>query len=324
MDSYDALTHSEISISRQADPVGKEPPVKVCGEDIMIQGKLIRVARLDADTYEFLEEPEVALSALRKCGTRIDLFTFMQRLPETSPKYAYPMEWDNLAVLPLSTFEEWWTRQIGFKVRNHARQAEKKGVVIREVPFDDALVRGIWAIYNESPVRQGRPFPHYGKDIETVRTGAGTFLDRSIFIGAFLGSNLIGFAKLLTDKAGTQAGLLHIVSMIAHRDKAPTNALIAQAVRSSAERRIPNLVYSRFSDGNKQRDSLMSFKESNGFKRVDLPRYYVPLTRIGWAALRLGLHKRFADRIPEPILVGLRGLRNSWYSRKLQPTTEAS
>jgi hypothetical protein len=297
--------------------------MKVCGVGIKIEGKLIRIARLDADTYEFLEEPEAAVDALRECGIRMDLFTFMQGLPETSPKYAYPMEWDNLAVLPISTFDQWWTRQIGFKVRNHARQAEKKGVAIREVSFDDALVHGIWAIYNESPVRQGKPFPHYGKDIETVRREAGTFLDRSIFIGAFLGPSLIGFVKLLTDETRTQAGLLHIVSMIAHRDKAATNALIAQAVRSCAARRIPNLVYSRFSDGNKQWDSLISFKESNGFKRIDLPRYYVPLTRIGWTALRLGLHKRFADHIPESMLVGLRGLRNAWYSRKLQSTTEA-
>ncbi len=298
--------------------------MNACGEDIKIQGRLIRVARLEADTYQFLEDPEAALDALRKCGVRIDLFTFMQRLPDASPKYAYPMEWDNLAALPVSTFDHWWTQQIGFKARNKAKQAEKKGVVIREVPFDDALVRGIWTIYNESPLRQGKPFPHYGKDIETVRREAGTFLDRSIFIGAFLGESLIGFVKLLCDETRTQAGLLHIVSMIQHRDKAPTNALVAHAVRSCAARQISNLVYSRFSDGNKQRDSLMDFKERNGFKRVDLPRYYIPLTSVGRVALRLGLHKRFADHIPESILVRLRGLRNSWYSRKFQSATEAS
>jgi len=48
------------------------------------------------------------LEALRKCGTRIDLFTFMQRLPETSPKYDYPMESDNLAALRITTFDDWW------------------------------------------------------------------------------------------------------------------------------------------------------------------------------------------------------------------------
>jgi hypothetical protein len=298
--------------------------MNVCGKDIKVQGRLIRVAGLDADMYEFLEDPEAALDALRKCGVRIDLFTFMQRLPETSPKYRYPMEWDNLAALPVSTFDHWWTRQVNDKTRNMVRRAEKKGVSIREVPFDDNLVQGISAIYNECPIRQGKPFAHYRKDIETVRKEAGTFLDRSIFIGAFLGERLIGFVKLLSDETRTQAGLLHIVSMIEHRDKAPTNALVAQAVRSCAARQIPNLVYSRFSDGNKQRDSLMDFKEHNGFKRVDLPRYYVPLTVIGRVALRLGLHKRLADHVPEPVLVGLRELRNVWYKRKLQSVTEAS
>jgi len=57
-----------------------------------------------------------------------------------------------------------------------SKQAEKKGVVVREVPFDDALARGIWEIYNECPVRQGRLFPHYGKSFETVRNMSATYL----------------------------------------------------------------------------------------------------------------------------------------------------
>jgi hypothetical protein len=298
--------------------------MKVCGKEILIQGKLVRIARLDADTYEFLEDPEGMLDALRKSDVRADLFTFMQRLPETSTKYHYPMEWDNLAALPISTFDQWWTEQIDAKTRNMVRKAEKKGVEVREVPFDDALVDGIWTIYNECPVRQGKPFAHYGKDIETVRKEAGTYLERSIFIGAFLGDSLIGFVKLLFDETRTQAGLLHIVSMIQHRDKAPTNALVAQAVRAGAARGIPYLVYSRFSDGKKRRDSLIEFKEHNGFQRVNLPRYYVPLTLIGRTALSLGLHKRVADRVPEPVLVKLRELRNAWHNRKLRSKAEAS
>jgi hypothetical protein len=298
--------------------------MKVCGKEILIQGRVIRIARLDADTYEFLEDPEAVLDALRKCEVRVDLFTFMQRLPETFAKYDYPMEWDNLAALPISTFDHWWTEQIDAKTRNMVRKAEKKGVEVREVPFDDALVEGIWRIYNECPVRQGKPFAHYGKGIETVRKGAGTYLERSIFIGAFLGDSLIGFVKLLFDETRTQAGLLHIISMIRHRDKAPTNALVAQAVRAGAARGIPYLVYSRFNDGKKQRDSLIDFKEHNGFQRVNLPRYYIPLTLIGRTALSLGLHKRVADRVPEPVLVKLRELRNAWHNRKQQYNAEAS
>src|SRR3989475_9828065 len=199
--------------------------MKVCGREILVEGRLLRIARLEADGYEFLEDPEPVVGGLRKSGTRIDLFTFMQKLSETSPKYRYPMEWDNLAALAVSTFDHWWTRQVNDKTRNMVRRAEKKGVTVRVVPFDDAFVQGISAIYNESPIRQGRSFWHYGKDLEVIRRENATFLDRSVFIGAFLRESMIGFAKLVSDEAQGQAGLMQILSMIQHRDKAPTNEI---------------------------------------------------------------------------------------------------
>jgi hypothetical protein len=297
---------------------------KICDREIRISGRLLRIGRLEGDGYEFLEDPEPLLDGLRKSGSRIDLFTFMQRLPETTPKHTYPMEWDNMAAVPVSTFDNWWTNQIGFKARNKAKQAGKKDITIREVPFDDVLVRGIFEIYNECPVRQGRPFTHYGKDIERVRAEEATFLDSSVFIGAFLGEKLVGFVKLVSDDTRTQAGFMNIVSMIQHRDKAPTNALVAEAVRVCADRGIKYLVYSNFAYGKKQPDSVADFKERNGFQSINVPRYYVPLTPLGSAALRLGLHRRLVDRLPEPLVAKLRELRNAWYNRKFQSTTEAS
>src|SRR5882757_7072987 len=97
--------------------------IRICREQISVQGRLLRIARLEADRYRLLEYPEAMLAGLLTCGTRIDLFTFMQRLPQTVPKYNYPMEWDNLAAVTVTTFEHWWSKQIGFKARNKARQA---------------------------------------------------------------------------------------------------------------------------------------------------------------------------------------------------------
>jgi hypothetical protein len=301
----------------------KKTGLNISGRVLRVEGRLCRVARLDGDDFKFLEDPEPVLAELRRTGLRIDLFSFLQGLPETSPKYSYPVEWDNLAVLRVSTFEHWWTKQIGFKARNKAKQAEKKGVVVREVPFDDELARGIWEIYNECPIRQERIFPHYGKSFEAVRDMSATFLDSSVFIGAFEGNKLIGFIKLTIDDTRTQAGIMHIISMVLHRDKAPTNALVAQAVRSCADRGIPHLVYAKFAYGKKVQSSLSDFKERNGFERVDIPRYYVPLTPWGRLALRLGLHRHMADRLPEPVAAKLRDLRSAWYQRKfrLKPET---
>ena len=298
--------------------------IEVDGTKIQVRGSLVKIARLDGEKFLFAADPERMIQTLRNRRQRIDLFTFIQRATETSPKYSYPMEWDNLAALSISSFDYWWNQQLGFKARNKAKQAQKKGVEIREVPFSDDLVKGIWEIYNETPVRQGRKFPHYGKDLETVRREEATYLDESIFVGAFLGEKLVGFIKILIDRAGNQAGLLNIVSLVAERDKAPTNALVAAAVKACASRGLSLLTYSNFSYGKKQRDSLSDFKERNAFQRIDVPRYYVPLTALGHAALRLKLHHRLADRIPEFASERLREFRDAWYKRRFPSIGEAS
>jgi hypothetical protein len=292
--------------------------------NIRISGRLLRIARLDAELYHFLSNPEPVIDRLRNSTDHIDIFTFMQGLPETGPKFMYPMEWDNLAVLPVSTYENWWNKQIRSITKNRAKQAEKKGVVIREVQFDEKLAGGIWEIYNECPIRQGRRFRHYGKDQETVYREASTYLDDSTFIGAYLGEELIGFIKMVADEGRVQAGLMNILSKMQHKDKAPTNALLAQAVRSCANQGIAYLVYNNYSYGSKQHDGLSEFKERNGFKRVDVPRYYVPLTHFGGFALRMGFHHRLADRFPESIAGRLRELRKSWYMRGVHSSKEAS
>lgn len=297
--------------------------MQVCGEDIEVRGGVIRTARLVGDGYLFLDDPRPVVERLREAGRRVDVFTFTQRLPETSPKFPYVIEWENLAVLPVSTFDNWWANQIRSYPRNRARQATKKGVILREVPFDEALVRGIREVYNECPIRQGRPFRHYGESYETVYAETATFLERSIFIGAFLSDKLIGFVKLVHDQTRTQANLMNIVAMIGHKDKAPTNALIAEAVRSCADRGISYLVYQRFAYGRRQTDSMSHFKEVNGFRRVDLPRYYVPLTGVGRVALRLGLQRRLTDRLPATMIAKLRNLRDLWYNRRFRAIPEA-
>jgi hypothetical protein len=290
---------------------------EICTQQIRVTGRWLRIASLDADKYMFLDDASTVIEHL-KTNRKVDLFTFLQRVSEPEPKYNYPMEWDNMAVVSITTFDNWWNKQIGFKARNKAKQAEKKGIVIREVEFNDSLAKGIWAIYNETPIRQGRRFPHYGKDCDTVYREEATYLSNSIFIGAYDGDLLIGFIKLVHDQTGTQAGLMNIVSMIAQRDKAPTNALLAHAVRSCAQRGIRHLVYSNFAYGNKQKSGLSDFKERNAFVRVDVPRYYVPLTLQGALALRLGLHHRFVDYLPESIAAKLRTYREAWYNRRLK------
>jgi hypothetical protein len=282
----------------------------------MVHGRLIRVGRLESDAIDFPDDPAATLSDVQSARAGIDIFTFVQTLPRTQPEFTYPMEWDNFAAMPISTFDHWWNKQIDRKVRNMARKGEKHGLAVREAALDAAFAQGIWDVYNESPVRQGKPFWHYGKDVETVRRENSSFLERSVFIGAYFHESLVGFLKLVISRDGSQALVMQILSMMKHRDKAPTNALIARAVRSCAEREVRHMVYASFSYGRRRRDSLADFKLSNGFQRVDVPRYFVPLTWRGGIAMRFGLHHRLSEHLPEPVLAQARRLRGSWYAHR--------
>ena len=87
--------------------------------------------------------------------------------------------------------------------------------------------------------RQDKPFWHYGKDFETIKREMSDRLDRSEFIGAYYNNDLIGFIKIID--AGTYLDIVEILSMIEHRDKAPTNALMAKAVEICDKKSFPIL-----------------------------------------------------------------------------------
>ena len=173
------------------------------------------------------------IDELQKNKDRPDILTFWQRLPDTEPRYPYQMERDSIAALPIKSYSFWWEKQIDRKARNKVRKAEKKGVTVRMASFDDTFVRGMTSIFNETPIRQGRRFLHYGKDFETVKREFSRFLFREEIFGAYLGEELVGF--IMVGDAGKYACLGQIISKIAYRDLAPTNALLAKA--SNAARR---------------------------------------------------------------------------------------
>ena len=301
----------------------KKTLLRVCGKDIRVTGRVIRVARLDGDKYVF---PTILRQCVKVCGdrARIDLFTFLQPLTEIR---------GNTRITP-SEITWRFSRSRPLTIGGIINSAPTLAIVPARLG-KEALCSARWPStrissreFAKSTMRRlsarEKRFPHYGMTLEQARRYASTFPDQSIWIGAFLGDQMIGFVKLVTDESRSQACMVHILSMIQHKDKAPTNALIAQAVKSCADRAIPHLVYENFSYGNKQGDSLSHFKEVNGFQRVDLPRYYMPLTSIGSLALQLRLHRRVVDRFPEPLAAKLREIRTSWYNRRFRLAKDAS
>jgi len=279
--------------------------MEIHGKKIVVEGKLPRIARPEEEWFDDVEHPEPLIDTLKE-QIDADILTFWQRLPELEPKYSYMMEFDPIAALPLTTYSNWWEKQINSAARNKVRKAQKKGIVVRTATFDDETVKGITAIFNETPIRQGRRFLHYGKDFATIKQQFSRFLFREEILGAYLDGELVGFIMLAD--AGRYAVLGQIISKIGKRDFAPTNALLAKAVERCAEREIPYLTYAFWLG-----DGLGEFKRNNGFQKFDLPRYFIPLTKTGEVALKLGLHRGWTEAIPDRIKSPLKKVRKFWY-----------
>jgi len=265
--------------------------------------------------------PEVFIAELKAKKIKADYFAFSQKAPETQPKYPYQIVWDNVAIIPLtSNYDDWWMKRIPQESRKNVRRGAKRGTTIRIAELDDNLIRGITEIYNESPFRQGKKFPHYGKDFETVKKEVSTLLDRSEFIGAYFENQLIGFIKLV--HMGDTSSILHIVSLNSHYDKRPTNMLIAKAVEICCQKGMKYLIYGRYTYGKKESSPLAEFKKRNGFEQMDLPRFYIPLNLKGSLILKLNLHRPLIDLLPAPLVVALVDFRAKFFKPKFAEAGE--
>jgi hypothetical protein len=295
------------------------PSTDICGRTVVVTGKWVRTAQIkDEDVVQgvTVEAPDSFIIELKESNLRADVFTFAQRPTDGRPKFDYHSEWDNWAGMPTTCFKEWW-ENLPQESRKNVRRAAKRGVVVKVTPFDDDLVKGVHRIYNGIRVRDGRPFWHFGQDIHSVRRGLATYLDRSEFIGAYCGEELIGFVKMVY--VDDLAMLFHLISMDEHYDKRPANALIAKAAEVCEQKGVSNLIYTKFIYGNKRRSSLVEFKRRNGFQQVNFPRYYIPLTLRGKLFVWLRLYRGFSGLMPEPILQPLLSLR-AWYYKKISTT----
>jgi len=281
--------------------------VELAGQVFELGTGAVKVACLEDEWYEDLRDPDKVVEALRERGELgVDLFTFWQRVPDVEPKYAFHMEWEEVAALKVTSYENWFNQQIKSRIRTTIRKAEKEGLVIKETAYDDDFVRGMTAIFNEAPVRQGRKFWHYGKDFATVKSQFSRYVHRERMISARIGEEMIGLVML--GDAGRFALLGQIISSLHHRDKSPNNALIAKAVEACANGGFEYLVYWYWGD-----DSLAEFKRRCGFERMALPRYYVPLTMKGQLALRTGAHRGMTALVPTAVKRRLKRWRASWY-----------
>jgi hypothetical protein len=283
--------------------------VQIAGQVFSLSKGPLRIMKLEDEWHEDVNDPHAVIEFLRENpDVRPDILSFWQRLPDVEPKYSFHHEFEHLAVIPVQSHDHWFGNLIKPRVRTSIRKAKKEGLVVKETVYDDAFVQGMTAIFNESPVRQGRPFWHYGKDFGVVKQQFSRFVHRETMIGAYYEGEMIGFVML--SNAGRFGVTGQIISSIKHRDKSTNFALIAAAVEACEKQGLKHLVYLFWGD-----NSLSEFKRRCGFERTAAPRFYVPLTLKGTLALKTGAHRGWKAALPDPVRDRLKRLRQSWYAR---------
>jgi len=280
------------------------PALKIAEKTIVMTGKWVKVASVQSEEWleTEIENPSSCVEALlrdTRTGLSADVFTFAQKPPSVACRYAYPMDPDSIAVARFHSFNEWW-ESLPQETRKNVRRARKRGVQIAVQQFSDELVHGIAEINNESAIRQGRRFPHFGKSFEEVKKDYSSFLDRSEFICAHHGTELIGVLKIVY--RGDIASILQLLVKLRHQDKRPANALLAKAMEICEKKGISCVTYGKFNYGNKGEDSLTEFKIRHGFQEVLVPRYYLPLTLKGAIWRRLRLYRGLLGILPGGII----------------------
>lgn len=304
---------AEISVKGRWSRV---PALEVSDNKLIVHGKRLRQAVvLDEDWLEReVSDPELCVRALKDHDSgdlRADLFTFTQKPPHTTPQYAYPFEWDSVAVTSTASFKDWWDG-LPQVTRKNVRRSQKRGVTVKVCQLTDDLIRGLVDLNNDSPLRQGRRYSHYGKSFDQVRRDQSTFLGRCDFIGAYFGDELVGFLKLIY--RGQTASIIQLLPKASHAEKRPANALVAKAVELCNTKGISYLTYGRYNYGNKGDNPLREFKVRNGFSEMLVPRYYVALTRKGRLCMKLKLHRGLLGILPRSVITLGVAARNHWHN----------
>src|ERR1700688_736778 len=290
------------------------PSVRVDGKNIAVRGKRIKLAVIHEEEWlpSEVEDPKRCIQALKETGgreLRADIFGFCQKLPETKQKYDYPVEWDSVAAIPITNFKEWW-EGLPQESRKNVRRAEKRGVSVDIRPLDSRLVQDLIDLNNDSPVRQGKPFTHYGKTYDQVWKDQQSFLDRSDYICAYAGDELIGLVKLVY--RGNIASILTFVSKKSQQDKRPANAVMAKVMEICVNKGMSHLIFGKYNYGNKKSTPLREFKVRNGFQEILVPHYYVPLNAKGALVVRLKLYRGLLGLLPRPVITLLVAARAKW------------
>src|SRR5437773_2421541 len=115
------------------------PSIRIRDRTVITVGKWLKVASIHDEFFvegEIVPEPDEFIAELKCWKFKPDLFTFAQKVSDLTPRFGFYLEWEDFAVIPISTYEDWLKNRIRRGARVNLHRAEREGVVVRAVSYD--------------------------------------------------------------------------------------------------------------------------------------------------------------------------------------------
>ena len=108
----------------------KVPSVTIEGKTVVVTGRWLRHAVVRGEDWTegpAVAEPRRFIALLKESGLEADVFSFAQKIPDVRPRHHYHVDWDNMAAIPITCYDEWWER-ISSDMRRDVKIAARRGV----------------------------------------------------------------------------------------------------------------------------------------------------------------------------------------------------
>src|SRR6185295_4257557 len=105
------------------------PVVVIDDTHVVATGRCLKMATLQDEELHVVRDPIALAAKLKASPLKADVFTFAQTVPDVTPHYPYRVEWDNFAVVPITTYSEWWEKRASYDVRKAVKKAQRLGIV---------------------------------------------------------------------------------------------------------------------------------------------------------------------------------------------------
>ncbi|KKN83058.1 hypothetical protein LCGC14_0303240 [marine sediment metagenome] len=207
---------------------------------------------------------------------------------------------DQFAGIPVSSYADWWN-SISRKTRNMVRKAQKLGLTVQRMAFNDELLAATYAIYNESPTRQNRAFPPYGRNTKRIAMDREKTLPQYYhgeeYLVARHNGKIIAYIHLVYTRDSVMFN--EILGLMKHRNTSAINFLINEAVKLASDMKLKYIIYGKLANNN-----LGKFKLNNGFEKIKMYRYFAPVNIRGKLICSLRIYKwwYYGGRLKDKIL----------------------